>query len=161
MYNPEFQLNNILELLFLSSSDSIIQNIRLTENIFFFFFIVMNSTICLNHVAFTRNKLGNCLLWMEFSSRASIQNNTLIENNLPIGAYNVIENSTIQLNHVAFIQNKLPSLLLMIRSNSSAIIQNNTTMIENNVSCAVYEIRDNSTIQLNRVGFTRNKLGGW
>ena len=85
----------------------------------------------------------------------------MIENNLPIGAYNVVENSTIQLNHVAFIRNKLPSLLLMIRSNSSAIIRNNTTMIENNVSCAVYEIRDNSTIQLNRVEFTRNKLGGW
>ena len=68
--------------------------------------------------------------------------------------YKIIDGSTIQLNHVAFIRNKSLSSLLLIRSNSSAIIQNNT-LIENNVSWAVYDIGQSSAIQLNQVTFIR------
>ena len=68
--------------------------------------------------------------------------------------YKIIDGSTIQRNHVAFIRNKSLSSLLLIRSNSSAIIQNNT-LIENNVSWAVYDIGQSSAIQLNQVTFIR------
>ena len=47
--------------------------------------------------------------------------------------------------------------LLRIVSNSSAIIQSNT-LIENNISWQVYHLSETSTIQLNNVSFTRNRL---
>ena len=69
----------------------------------------------------------------------------------------MIGRSTIQRNHVAFIRNKSLSSLLLIRSNSSAIIQNNT-LIENNVSWAVYDIGQSIAIQLNQVTFIRKYI---
>ena len=117
-----------------------------------------NSSIQLNHVAFTRNKLEDALLWIKSNCSASIQNHTLTENNISNApVYYIMENSSIQLNHVAFTRKKLEETLLWISSNSSAIIRNNI-LIENNISFVVYAIMEKSSIQLNDVAFTRNKL---
>ena len=92
------------------------------------------------------------------SCSAIIQNNTLIENNFPKAVYPIKKKGSIQPNHVAFTQNKFEEALVWIESNSSAIIQNNK-LIENNVSKEpVYYIMENSSIQLNHVAFTQNKL---
>ena len=163
MYNAGFLQNNLPNFLCLYSSDSIVQNSTLTENKFSSaaYIIWGSSTIQLNHVAFTRNKLARWFFHIMSNSSAIIQNNTLLENNFSWRAvYGIFESSTIQVNHVAFTRNKLAMTLFYIWSTSSAIIQNNT-LLENNFSWgAVYAIFESSTIQLNHVVFTRNKLKG-
>ena len=117
-----------------------------------------NSSIQLNDVALTQNKLEESLLWIVSNSTAFIQKNILIENNVSkASVYYIMENSSIQLNHVAFTRKKSEERLLWIESNSSAIIQNNI-LTENNVSGKVYGIMENNSIVLNHVAFTQNKL---
>ena len=163
MYNAGFLQNNLPNFLCLYSSDSIVQYSTLTENKFSSaaYIIWGSSTIQLNHVAFTRNKLARWFFHIMSNSSAIIQNNTLLENNFSWRAiYGIFESSAIQVNHVAFTRNKLAMTLFYIWSTSSAIIQNNT-LLETNFSWgAVYAIFESSTIQLNHVVFTRNKLKG-
>ena len=145
-------------LLISSNSSAIIQTNTFAENNFLsrVYEIQESSTIQLNHVTFTRNKI-NRLLLISSNSRAIIQNNTLTENNISSAVYYIKDNSTIQLSYVKFVRNKIIALL-WIYSSSSAIIQNNT--LTENVSWAVYYIQENSTIQLNHVKFVRNKIIG-
>ena len=106
------------------------------------------------------------LLYLQSGSSASIQNNTLTENNFGLdsennsrvaGVYILYYHSTIQLNNVMFHRNMLMHMLLLISSSSSAIIQNNI-FTENNVSSSAYYVFMNSSIQLSNVVFIRNRM---
>ena len=116
----------------------------------------MSSTIQLNHVAFTRNKLLK-LLRVKSRYNAIIQKNTLTENVL-WKVYDLEKSCTIQLNNVALIWNRW-SRLLQIKSKSTAIIQSNT-LVENTVTCLLYDIQKSITIQLNQVAFSKTNLSG-
>ena len=143
-----------------SNSRAIIQNNTLIENDFFWriYRIAKNSSIQLNHVAFTRNRYAKIFFYIESNSRAIIQNNTLIENYFWV-AYLIVKNSSIQINHVVFTRNRFSIYYLFMKSNSSTIIQNNT-LIENNLIYEAYRVRDDSRIQLINVTFIRNNLPG-
>ena len=122
--------------------------------------LLERSTMQLNNVTFTRNKLRWRLLEIELNSSAIIQNNPLLENNFSSTLYYLQESSTIQLNHgafIPFIRNKLMRHSLFIILNSNAIIQNNI-LLENNFSETVYDIQNSSTIQFIIVAFIRNAL---
>lgn len=149
-------------LLVLSNSSAIIQNnTRLENNVLWGVYkIWYSSTFQLNNVAFIRNKLWWSLLDVESNSSAIIQNSIILENNLSYVLYNIWYSSTIQLNYVAFTRNKL-TVLLRTRKCCSAIIWNNTllnTLLKNNISIGLYHLLERSTMQLNNVTFTRNKL---
>ena len=138
-YNVEFLQSNSHRLLFLVSSNSIIQNSTLLENIFSeaVYHLKKRSIIQLKRVVFIQNKLEN-LLWITSKCSAMVQNNTLVENNVEWPVYRIEMRSTFQLNDVAFIRNKW-STLLWVRFNSCAIIQKNT-LIENNISYVLYRL---------------------
>ena len=72
------------------------------------------STIHLNKVAFTRNRLMKSLLVMVSSSSAKIQNNTLTGNNASHAVYYLERMNTINLTNVTFIQNKFRQNLLHV-----------------------------------------------
>ena len=97
IYSAEILQNNPSKLLYLLSSDFIIQNSTLTESDFSepVYHIEESSTIQLKDVVFIRNKFGSWLLWIRLNFSAIIQTNTMTENNFPFAAYNVIKNSTI------------------------------------------------------------------
>ena len=116
-----------------------------------------NSSIKLNHVAFTRNKLERYLLVITSNSSAIIHNNTMIENNVSWLVYYIWKNSSIKLNHVAFTRNKFEGYLLVLEWNSSAIIQNNK-LTENNIQFPAYFVIKNSKIQLMNLTFIQNRL---
>ena len=127
MYNAEFRQNNLYTLLYLASSNFIIQNNTMIENnvSWVVYYITKNSSIKLNHVAFTRNKLECYLLIIASNSSAIIQNNTMIENNVSWAVYFVIKNSKIQLMNLTFIQNRLnKNFLVMVWSSSAKLINN-------------------------------------
>ena len=160
MYNVAISWNNCTFrfLTMTTNSSAIIQNNTLTENNFglkdAIYGLRENSTIHLSNTVFIRNRMG-VLLYLQSGSSASIQNNTLTENNFGLdsennlrvaGVYILYYHSTIQLNNVMFHRNRLMHILLLISSSSSAIIQNNI-FTENNVS-----------IQLSNVVFIRNRM---
>ena len=126
IYNAKFLKNNSPILLHLSSSDSIIKNNTLLENTVSqdVYIVLESSTIQLNHIAFTRNKLRT-LLAIQGNSSAIIQSNTLLENNISASVYHIEKSSTIQLIYVILIRNILLSDLLYMISRSSAKLINN------------------------------------
>ena len=72
-----------------SNSNAIIENNILTENIVsrVVYLLVRKSTIQLQNVKFTRNKLMRDLLQVESNSNAFIENNVLTENTVSGAVY--------------------------------------------------------------------------
>ena len=151
------------------NSSAIIQNNTLTENNFGLdetvYGLSENSTIHLSNIVFIRNRM-DVLLYLNSSSSATIQNNTLTENTFGLdpesnsvgaGVYILYYNSTIQLKNAMFNRNRIMHKLLLMSSSSKAIIQN-TILTENNVSSFAYYIVMNSSIQLSNAVFIRNRM---
>ena len=151
------------------NSSAIIQNNTLTENNFGLdetvYGLSENSTIHLSNIVFIRNRM-DVLLYLNSSSSATIQSNTLTENTFGLdpesnsvgaGVYILYYNSTIQLKNAMFNRNRIMHKLLLMSSSSKAIIQN-TILTENNVSSFAYYIVMNSSIQLSNAVFIRNRM---
>ena len=157
--NANFRGNKIKRLMLAESqSQMYIDNVTFTNNNVSFdsLKISRESKLEMYNVRFLQNNLPKFLCL--YSSDSIIQNSTLTENKFSGTAYIMWNSSTIQLNRVAFTRNELKRQLFFIRSNSSAIIQNSTLLENNFLGGAVYDIFESSTIQVNHVAFTRNKL---
>ena len=96
------------------------------------------------------------MLIIDNNSSALIQNNTLTENHVSWGGYELVQNCAIKLSNVKFIRNRFASFLIIV-NNSSALIQNNT-LTENNVSWGGYYLYKNCAIQLSNVKFIQNRF---
>ena len=129
----------------------------------------------LDNANFRGNKIKTLML-AKSQSRIYVDNITFTNNHVRFRIFDISGESKLKLYNAEFLQNNSSKFLLnsydavtrkinmfgwllRIESNSSAIIHNNT-LIENNVSGTVCYIQTSSTLQLNHVGFTRNKLAG-
>ena len=156
LYEIKFHRNKIgcLVSINLKSKVLITKNSLTGNEIFENAYSISRSLMKLNDTNFRGNKMKR-LMFAESKSLISLDIVTFTYNHVSLFLFHVSGDSKLKMSLAECRQNNLPIFLLLV--SSSSIIQNNT-LIENNVSVAVYDIWKNSIIQLNHVAFTRNKL---